>query len=259
MTYRSLDARHCVIIPSFNSGALLVNTVREALSFFRPVIVVIDGSTDESESLLSQLAESDADLHIITNKKNSGKGMAVIEAMEFADEIGFTHAAVFDADGQHEAADLPRFINASRLHPDAMVLGVPIFGKDAPSLRVNGRRAGNFWTNLETLWGGINDSLFGFRVYPIRPALEILHRIRGGRRFDFDTQLAVRLYWKGIPPLNLQTRVHYMPAKDGGITHFHYLRDNLLLIAVHTQLMLMAVSKILLLLRYRRRPPLTCQ
>ncbi|MBJ7391801.1 MAG: hypothetical protein JHC85_09550, partial [Chthoniobacterales bacterium] len=169
---------------------------------------------------------------------------------------GFTHAAVFDADGQHHAGDLPSFMAASSAYPEAMILGSPVFGKDAPKLRVYGRLAGNCCANLETWWGGIEDSLFGLRVYPINPALEVLRRIRGGKGFDFDTQLAVRLYWKGVQPLNIPTRVRYM-HRHQGVSHFHYLRDNLLLARVHAFLLLSSFLIAPRLWSYRRRPRIT--
>lgn len=250
------DTLRCVIIPSYNSGPLLEQTVRSVLAFWQPIIVVLDGSTDGSEQTMKALAASESGLYLIVHQQNAGKGAAVLSALEFAAGMGLTHAAVFDADAQHEAADLPRFMEASRAHPAAMILGVPVFGPEAPALRVKGRCFGNWWTNLETLWGGVQDSLFGFRVYPITPSLEILRGIPDGRRFDFDTQLAVRLYWRGIPPLNIPTPVHYHPRTAGGVTHFRYLRDNLLLIAVHTRLTLRAFTLLPRLLRLRRRPRL---
>ena len=137
-----------------------------------------------------------------------------------------------------------------------MILGRPVFGPDAPTVRVVGRRAGNWFANLETWWGGIDDSLFGLRVYPVGPALETLRSIRGGRRFDFDTQLAVRLYWRGVPPMNLPTRVHYHAANLGGISHFDYLRDNLLLARAHAGLLLQSFLLAPRLARYRQRRPL---
>jgi len=251
-----LDNRRCVIIPSYNSGALLEKTVRSVLAYWRPVIVVLDGSTDGSQQTLKDLAVSEPGIYPIVHQQNAGKGAAVLSALEFAAERGFTHAAVFDADAQHLAADIPRFMEASRANPTAMILGRPVFGSEAPALRVKGRCFGNWWTNLETLWGGIQDSLFGFRVYPISPSLEILHGIRGGRRFDFDTQLVVRLYWRGIPPLNIPTPVLYHHSEAGGVTHFRYLRDNLLLVAVHTRLTLLAITLLPRLLRLRARPQL---
>ena len=256
MTEFSATTRHCVLIPSYNSGPLLAQTVLSVLAHARPVIVIDDGSSDGSVLPVQEMAFSEPDLEVLVSPENSGKGGAVMKGLELAHSKGFTHAVVFDSDGQHEAADLPRFLQASRRHPEAMILGVPVFGPEAPMLRIKGRLVGNWWTNLETLWGGVNDSLFGFRIYPIFPLLEIMREIRGGRHFDFDTQMAVRLYWRGIPPLNLPTRVSYPPKTSGGVSHFRYLRDNLLLVGVHTGLTLQAILLLPRLIRFRSRPPL---
>ena len=250
------DPHRGVIIPSYNSGPLLESTVRAVLETWRPVVVVVDGSTDGSEQRIRDLAARQKDLRVISHPVNRGKGAAVLTGLEFAQSEGWSHAAVFDADGQHETSDLPGFMAASRLHPQAMILGRPVFGPDAPTVRVVGRRAGNWFANLETWWGGIDDSLFGLRVYPVGPALETLRAIRGGRRFDFDTQLAVRLYWRGVPPMNLPTRVHYHAANLGGISHFDYLRDNLLLARAHAGLLLQSFFLAPRLARYRQRRPL---
>ncbi len=246
----------CVVIPTYNSGSLLVETVREALTHWRPVIVVVDGSYDGSAEAIADFSRNAEGLHVLTSAVNGGKGAAVLSGLEFAAARGFSHAAVFDADGQHEAADIPHFMDAARTHPGAMILGVPVFGRDAPSVRVNGRRVGNWFANLETWWGGVNDSLFGFRVYPVRPSIDILRAIRGGRRFDFDTQLAVRLYWRGVQPLNIPTRVRYRAREAGGVSHFRYVRDNALLAWVHALLFFKSLMIAPRLARLRRRPPL---
>jgi glycosyltransferase involved in cell wall biosynthesis len=243
----------CVIVPTYNSGRLLEETLRSVLAVWQPVIVVVDGSTDGSQERVRALAEEVGGLEVLVHPENRGKGAAVQTGMEHAAGRGFTHAAVFDADGQHLATEVPRFMAASCSHPGAMILGAPVFGADAPPLRVGGRRIGNWWTHLETWWGGIEDSLFGFRVYPIEPSLRIFREMRGGRRFDFDTQLAVRLYWAGVPPLNLPTPVHYPERETGGVSHFRYLRDNVLLSLVHARLTLRSLTLAPRLLRYRRR------
>lgn len=257
-TSPSRSLSHCVVIPTFDSGDLLEPTVRSVLDAWNPVYLVVDGSTDCSASVAAGLAKSECGLSVLARKENGGKGAAVLAGLEMAAAEGFTHAAVFDADGQHAAEDLPKFMAASSAHPNAMVLGSPIFDADAPRLRVYGRLAGNFCANLETWWGGIEDSLFGLRVYPIDPALKVLRGIRGGKGFDFDTQLAVRLYWQGVPPINIPTKVRYM-RKHEGVSHFHYLRDNLLLAKVHALMLLKSFIIAPRLWRYRRRPRITWQ
>jgi hypothetical protein len=132
-----------------------------------------------------------------------------------------------------------------------MVLGKPVFGPEAPALRVNGRKVSNGWANLETLWMGIGDSLYGFRVYPVAPLMKIMRANRFMRRFDFDPEAVVRLCWAGVRPVNLDAPVRYLSAEEGGVSHFKYLRDNTLLTWMHTRLFLGFVLRLpLLLVRY---------
>jgi hypothetical protein len=161
-----------------------------------------------------------------------------------------------DADGQHPADRIVEFMATSRAHPDALILGLPVFGEDAPLLRVRGRRISNWWANLETLSAGIGDSLFGFRVYPIAPLRQIMERTGWMRRFDFDPEAAVRLCWAGIRPVNLPAPVRYLRPEDGGVSHFRYGRDNLLLTGMHIRLVLGMLARLpRLAVRRMRRPP----
>ncbi len=228
------SATHLVIIPSYNTGpALLQRTVTGAMAAWDPVWVVLDGSTDGSAAALAGLP-----LRLLALPANSGKGAAVRHAVELAEADGFTHALIMDADGQHPAACIGEFMAASATNPAALVLGVPQFGAEAPALRVKGRRISNWWANLETAWLGIGDSLFGFRVYPIRPLLDVMRQSPGMRRFDFDPEAAVRLVWRGVPPLNLPAPVQYLTPDAGGVSHFRYVRDNVLLTSMHIRLVL---------------------
>jgi glycosyltransferase involved in cell wall biosynthesis len=244
---------HLVIIPSYNAGGKLAETVRQALVCWQPVWVVMDGSTDGSAAALEKIGVVGTGLRILTLEQNSGKGAAVLHALLTASREGFTHALVLDADGQHSAADIPRFMSVSQKNPAAMILGVPQFAADAPASRRHGRRVGNWWANLETLWGGIEDSLFGFRVYPIQESVRTLQGTRGARRFDFDTELAVRLFWAGVEPINLLAPVQYFKSTEGGTSHFHYLRDNLLLIRRHTLLVLEMLPQLKRIWKLRQR------
>jgi hypothetical protein len=133
-----------------------------------------------------------------------------------------------------------------------MILGRPIFDADAPRLRVNGRRISNWWARVETLWAGIDDSLFGFRVYPIEPLIAVMRRQRWMRRFDFDVEAVVRLCWSGIVPFNIAAPVRYFARSEGGVSHFHYWRDNVLLTWMHARLMLGFVWLLRRLLARRR-------
>ncbi len=225
-----------VILPSYNSGDQLPLTMRAARMFCHPVWAVVDGSTDGSAEAARNLGGDG--YRVIALEKNSGKGGAVLAAFREAVHGGFSHAIVMDADGQHAADAIPRFLELSAKNPGHLIAGVPIFGSDAPSERVNGRRIGNFFACVETGWLGAADSLFGFRLYPLRPALKILESTTSGRRFDFDTVLAVRLLWAGVPVINVPVPVRYPARAEGGVTHFRYVRDNLLLTSVHVRLCL---------------------
>jgi glycosyltransferase involved in cell wall biosynthesis len=242
-----------VLIPSYNTGAKLFETVAEARRCWEPVWVVIDGSTDGTGQELMRRAEGDLGLRVFLRPRNEGKGAAILYGLRAARDAGFAHALTMDADGQHAASSIAAMMALSTAHPEAMILGVPIFDASAPRLRVIGRKVSNGWANLETLWTGIGDSLFGFRVYPIAPLLEILEGTRWMRRFDFDAEAAVRLCWRGIPPINLPTPVRYFRPEEGGISHFDYLRDNLLLATMHTRLLAGFVIRLPMLLARRLR------
>ena len=232
------SASHLVLIPSYNPGPKVRETVRAARAQWTPVWVVVDGSTDGSAELLQGMAAADPGLKVIVLPENRGKGSAVLEGISQAARLGFTHALTMDSDGQHPAQLIPAFMAASQQKPQAMVLGKPVFDANAPALRVNGRKVSNGWANLETLWMGIGDSLYGFRVYPIAPLCRVMHSNRFMRRFDFDPEAVVRLCWAGVIPINIDAPVRYFRADEGGVSHFRYLRDNTLLTWMHTRLFL---------------------
>lgn len=229
------DARPLILIPSYNTGPILLETVKSALALGTPVWVVFDGSTDGSPALIRNL--EGGNFRIIELPENSGKGAAVLHGLREAIAAGFTHVLTMDADGQHPAAAVSEFFRLSAAHPEAAVFGRPIFDSSAPALRVNGRKVSNFWANLETLGWGMDDSLFGMRLYPAQDLLEVLESTSFARRFDFDPEVAVRLCWRGVPIINLPTPVRYPSKEDGGVSQFRYLRDNTLLTWMHFRLL----------------------
>lgn len=237
------DPHRLVLIPSYNTGPRLRRTVEEALAAWQPVWVVVDGSSDGSARLLDDMLDPARDtyqpgLRVIELPVNRGKGAAILHGITEAAQSGYTHVLTMDADGQHPAASIAAFMAASREAPHAMILGRPIFDASAPSIRVRGRRISNWWVNRETFDAGIGDSLFGFRVYPIAPLLQIMMGQRWMRRFDFDAEAVVRLSWHGVPAVNLDAPVRYLTSAEGGVSHFNYWRDNALLTWMHTRLFL---------------------
>jgi glycosyltransferase involved in cell wall biosynthesis len=245
------SATHLVLIPSYNPGSVVVETVRGALAAWNPVWVVVDGSTDGSAAALGRVAQSNPALRVIELPVNRGKGAAVLHGIDVAAREGFTHVLTMDSDGQHPAALISEFMAESKAHPDAMVLGIPVFDASAPRLRVRGRKVSNWWANLETLWMGIGDSLYGFRVYPIQPLARVMHGQIWMRRFDFDPEAVVRMCWAGVRPINRPAPVRYLSKEEGGVSHFKYVRDNALLTWMHTRLFLGFVVRLPLLIRRR--------
>jgi glycosyltransferase involved in cell wall biosynthesis len=231
------SSTHLVLIPSFNAGPRLLRTVEDALRAWSPVWVVVDGSTDGSADAVQRLAVADPRVRVIVRAANGGKGAAVATGVAAALAAGFSHVLTMDSDGQHPAESIGLFMAASQAAPTALVLGRPVFGPEVPLERLYGRKLSNGLARLEILGPGIDDALFGFRVYPAAALRDALDATRYARGFDFDPEIAVRLVWAGVPTINLPAHCRYLTRADGGISHFKYLRDNLKMIWLHTRLL----------------------
>lgn len=194
--------------------------------------MVVDGSTDDSAA---KLADRPPGVRIIRRARNGGKGAAVLDGLREAVSAGFTHVLVMDADGQHPVEAIPSFMALAEALPDVMILGVPRFEANAPRARIWGRRISNIIVRF--LAGArIGDALFGFRIYPALPLLRVMEESPGMRGYDFDAEAVIRLAWAGLPLVNRPAPVRYFSRKDGGVSHFRYGRDNLLLIAMYARL-----------------------
>lgn len=250
----TVSSTHLVLVPSYNTGTRLSAVIEEALAYWQPVLVVIDGSTDGSEKPILDRARGEAGLEVMVLPRNSGKGAAVLAGAQWARERGFTHALTMDADGQHVAAHIAGFMAISRRNPDTLVLGKPIFPANIPRERLHGRKISVGLVRAALLGRGVDDPLFGFRVYPIARLLAVLGQRRTARRYDFDAEAAVRLCWSGVRPLNVPAPVRYFSRAEGGVSHFHYLRDNLTLARMHARLLAeMVLGRGLDMMRHRRK------
>ncbi|WP_305818920.1 glycosyltransferase family 2 protein [Photobacterium leiognathi] len=222
----------CFLIPCYNHGATVSAVIDALTPYGFPIIVVDDGSELATRKILSEQAKR-PNITIVTLPKNQGKGGAVIAGIKQADLLGFSHALQIDADGQHDLTALPKLLEASQAHPEALISGQPIYDDSVPKSRLYGRYATHIWVWIETLSFNIKDSMCGFRSYPIRPIVNVINHNKLGLRMDFDTEIMVRFYWDNGDIRYIDTKVIY--PKDG-ISHFDALWDNVKISWMHTKL-----------------------
>lgn len=224
----------CAIIPVYNHEHAVAHVVDAVRAQGLHCILVDDGSTASCRTVLASIAQNAADrVTLVSLPVNQGKGRAVLAGMQQAAQMGFTHGLQLDADGQHDAAEIPAFLAAAAANPDAAVCGYPVYDDSVPKARLYGRYATHIWVWINTLSLRIKDSMCGFRLYPFAPTLALAASEHIGSRMDFDTEIIVRLDWRGVPIVNLPIRVHY-PLD--GVSHFQLWRDNLRISAMHTRL-----------------------
>jgi glycosyltransferase involved in cell wall biosynthesis len=244
----------CALIPIYNHKDTIVRTVQSLRAHGLPVMIVDDGSDAATRDVLDALASgADSDIRLLRLPHNQGKGSALSVGLLAAREAGYTHALQIDADGQHDTADAPRFIAEARAHPCAMICGRAVYDDSVPKARLYGRYLTHVCVWIETLSLAIDDSMCGYRLYPLDETCAEIGRAPMPARMDFDTEIAVRLLWRGVPVRNLATRVIY-PV--GGLSHFHMLHDNLRITAMHTRLLLGMLPRAprLLWRRFREQP-----
>lgn len=223
----------CVLIPCYNHGAMMSGVLDRLQPFNLPCIVVDDGSDKTTQDELARLAAEYSNLTLIRLPVNAGKGAAVISGIQAAADAGFSHAVQVDADGQHAIEDIPRLLALAKEHPAALISGQPIYDDSVPRSRLYGRWVTHIWVWIETLSMQLEDSMCGFRVYPVAPTLQLAQRVTLGKRMDFDTEVMVHLYWQGNPSYFIPTRVIY---PQDGLSHFDVLKDNLRISLMHTRL-----------------------
>lgn len=229
----SADFRPVVIILCRNHG-LTVEKVLEGLEpLGLPVIVVDDGSDAVTREALDELAPRCPEMTLLRHEVNRGKGAALTTGLHYAEKEGYTHALQVDADGQHDLADAPTLLESAKRDPNALWSARPLYDESVPKKRLIGRYVTHVWVWIETLSFEIVDSMCGYRVYPIASTLAILKTKHVGQFMDFDTEIMVRLYWKGL-------RVRFVPSRviypEDGYSNFRMWEDNVRISKMHTRL-----------------------
>lgn len=229
-----MDFLPIAIIPVYNHPDTVGRMVQAVLDAGLPCLLVDDGSDAGCAAVLdAQAARARARVRLLRLRRNEGKGAAVMAGLRQALAQGYSHALQIDADGQHAVADIPHLVELARARPQAMVCGVPQYDASVPKGRLYGRYLTHVWVWVNTLSLDIRDSMCGFRVYPLRAAVAVLDSAAIGRRMEFDTEVLVRLHWRGVPFVMYPTAVTY---PMDGLSHFKVWRDNLLISGMHARL-----------------------
>jgi glycosyltransferase involved in cell wall biosynthesis len=215
MEFRLLKA--CVLLPTYNNAATLQSVLEGILAFTSRVIVVNDGSTDETAQILGNFPA----LQVVSYPDNRGKGFALRTGFRQALQEGYEYAITLDSDGQHFAKDLPAFLRAIGQNPGSVIIGARNMQQEnVPGKSSFGNRFSNFWFWVET---GITlpDTQSGYRAYPLKEAAAMRYFTR---KYEFEIEAPVRLAWKGLPVISIPVSVYYPPAGER-ISHFRPFRD----------------------------------
>jgi glycosyltransferase involved in cell wall biosynthesis len=252
------DTSWCVVIPFYNHPASIGTVIDDVRALGLHCYLVNDGSDRACDPILAAIVEREASwLNLIHYRPNEGKGRAVMTGIDAAARDGYSHVLQIDADGQHRAVDAARLVKLSMLNPDAMIAGYAVYDASVPRARYYGRYLTHVWVWINTLSLQIRDSMCGLRVYPVAATLAAYRAARGfgltgmSSRMSFDTEILVRLLWRGVRILNAPVPVIY---PIDGVSHFDAFYDNVLISAAHAKMFLgMLWRSPLLVLRGLRR------
>jgi glycosyltransferase involved in cell wall biosynthesis len=207
----------CVLIPTYNNAGTLARVISDVAAYTRNIVVVNDGSTDDTVAILKQFPF----LSIESYGPNQGKGKALQTGFRRAVELGYDYAITIDSDGQHFADDLPVFLEKLKAHPRAIIIGARNMDQSSvPGKSSFGNKFSNFWFRLET-GIRISDTQSGYRLYPVRLLYD---RRYFSRKYEFEIEVLVRAAWSGIEVVQVPVKVFYA-EKSERVSHFRPFRD----------------------------------
>lgn len=240
-----MSFRPCILIPIYNHGDTIADSIEKVRIYGLPIFIIDDGSDDATKKSLTRISAAYPEVHYLVRKDNGGKGAALKMGFRAALKHGFTHALQIDADGQHNMADIPRFLALGKKYPEGLICGAPVYDSSVPKSRLYGRRITNFWIVIETLSFEIPDAMCGFRLYPLNKTVSLIDTHFIGNRMEFDIEILVRFAWSLLPIQWIKTEVSY---PEGGRSNFRLFRDNVLISWAHARLvseMILHIPKLL--------------
>ena len=230
---RMEELRLCVVVPTYNNQKTLADVVRDILTFTSNVIVVNDGSTDNTAKILKDFSEK---ICVVSYMPNKGKGYALKNGFDKAEKLGYGGAVTIDSDGQHFASEIERFVEYAEKYPDALLLGQRTTEGNMPSKNSFANKFSSFWFTVQTAYR-LNDTQNGFRLYPLA-AMKGLRSVSS--RYEAELEMLVRSAWRGLRIVPVPTRVYYPPEGER-VTHFRPGKDFLRISVLNTIFTLLAV------------------
>ncbi len=226
--------RHDVVavVPTYNNGRTLRDVVLGIREYLRDVIVVDDGSTDDTPSVLSSLGDA---VRVIRHPSNRGKGNALKTGLSEARRSGYRYAITIDSDGQHFPSDIPSFLSEIEKTPGAVLVGARnISAENMPGKNSFANRFSNFWYRLET-GNRLSDTQSGFRLYPVQDTDYSKWWYTG--KYEFELEAIVFASWRGVTVRNIPVKVYYQPPGER-VSHFRPVRDFFRISVLNTVLVL---------------------
>jgi glycosyltransferase involved in cell wall biosynthesis len=223
----------CVIVPTYNNSGTLRSVLEGVLKLTTNIIVVNDGSTDQTKTILNDFQGID----IIHFPKNQGKGKALRTGFNRAVETGYDYAISIDSDGQHDPADIPHFLDKLETEGPSLIVGARNMDQESvPGKSSFGNKFSNFWFWVET---GLRlpDTQSGFRLYPVRLLKDVKFFTS---KFEFEIEVLVRAAWKDIPILPVPVSVFYAPRNER-VSHFRPFTDFTRISILNTVLVIITI------------------
>ena len=227
------DRGICVVIPTYNNDGTIAAVVADTLKACKDVIVVNDGSTDHTSSILHSIEG----ITLVEYDQNRGKGHALRCGFERALQMGFAYAITLDADGQHYPHDIQLFLKANQQHPGALIIGNRrLEGVDRSKGSSFANQFSNFWFYVQT-GRHLQDTQTGYRLYPLKKlyGLRLLTS-----RYEAELELLVFASWHGVKLVPIDIDVYY-PPKEQRVSHFRPGKDFARISVLNTVLCFLAI------------------